>query len=218
MLYFNNPPALTADEQKKLQRAVDRYVEQVLKAGGSPFERVRCVHRLVQQNVIFPRLSLSKAGAINVAVLPKTEEGRHYVTAYGALVNERANSYGIARAVDTILCDPRLNIASQLVEGCVIDDELNATMHLWNIVSIRGGSYHVDTAMDILCNPQAMRRTGEPGKPLSTLDNHDLPIIEILVPAYNYCLVSDDIMQGDHFWSLNETPRCLSNYIPASKI
>ena len=153
-----------------------------------------------------------------MSVLPDTDEGQHYVSAFGALINERANSYGIARALDMILTDPRIGISSQLVEGCVIDEEMTATMHLWNIITVEGRSYHVDTALDIMTNPQAVRRTGEAGKGLSTLGNDELPMVETLLPAYKYCLVSDDVLRANHIWRLDETPRCLSSYVPVKKM
>ncbi|MEE0509612.1 MAG: hypothetical protein UDG94_00090 [Peptococcaceae bacterium] len=216
MLYFSQPPVLNQAEQEQLAAAIDWYVEEVLKSSASALDRVRTVHRLIQQNVIYPRLKLRLEGAINVAVLPDTDEGRHYISAYGALVNERANSYGIARAVDAILCDPRLALESQLVEGCLIGDDSVLSMHLWNIVTIGHQSYHIDAAAELLANPQTVRRTGEPGIPLQALDSDELPMIEALMPSYRYCLVSDDVMSADHLWSKDGTPNCLSSYVPAS--
>ena len=218
MLYFLKTPPLNDRQQYIFEKAVDYYVERIVRASDNPLERVRAAHRMIQQNVIYPRLKLTLEGAINVSVLPETEEGQHYISAYGALINERANSYGIARALDAILIDPRINIACQLVEGCVIDDELTATMHMWNIVTVEGRSYHVDTALDIMTNPQAVRRTGEAGQALSTLGNDELPMVETLLPAYKYCMVSDDVLRADHIWRLDETPRCLSSYVPSKKV
>ena len=214
MLYFTSVPALNDEQRVRYKEVLNQYVEKVLQSSDLPLLRVRAAHRLLQQNVVYPRLMLHLKGALKVASLPDTEEGKFYVSAYGALVNERANSYGIARALDEILCDPRIGIASQLVEGCVIDDDMVATIHLWNIVTIAGRSYHVDTAFEFMHNPQTVRRTGEAGKPLSTLTNDEMPMIETLIPAYKYCLVSDDVLRNDHIWRLDETPRCLSSYVP----
>ncbi|MDO4923922.1 MAG: hypothetical protein U0N74_09530 [Peptococcaceae bacterium] len=218
MLYFLTTPPLNERQQYILEKARDYYVERIVKASDLPLERVRAAHRMIQQNVVYPRLKLNLEGAINVSVLPDTDEGQHYVSAFGALINERANSYGIARALDMILTDPRIGISSQLVEGCVIDEEMTATMHLWNIITVEGRSYHVDTALDIMTNPQAVRRTGEAGKGLSTLGNDELPMVETLLPAYKYCLVSDDVLRANHIWRLDETPRCLSSYVPVKKM
>lgn len=218
MLYFLTTPALNENQQERLNKALDYYVERIVESSELPLERVRVAHRMIQQNVVYPRLKLNLEGAINVSVLPDTEEGKHYVSAYGALVNERANSYGIARALDMILTDPRIGISSQLVEGCVIDEELTATMHLWNIITVDGRSYHVDTALDIMSNPQAVRRTGVAGTALSTLGDDELPMIETLLPAYKYCLVSDDVLRANHIWRLDETARCLSSYVPVKKM
>ena len=217
MLYFNNPPALTAEEQETFQRTLDRYVNDALLASTTPLECVRAVHRLIQQNVVYPRQKLRLEGAVSVSVLPESDEGRHYISAYGALVNRRANSYGIARAVDAILCDPRIGIESQLVEGCLLAADAVPSMHLWNIVTVAHKSYHVDTACELMTNPQAVRRTGEPGLPLEALAADELPMIEALLPSYQYCLVSDDIMRADHLWRAADTPNCLSSYVPLSR-
>lgn len=217
MLYFNNPPALTAEEQETFQRTLDRYVNDALLASTTPLECVRAVHRLIQQNVVYPRQKLRLEGAVSVSVLPESDEGRHYISAYGALVNRRANSYGIARAVDAILCDPRIGIESQLVEGCLLAADAVPSMHLWNIVTVAHKSYHVDTACELMTNPQAVRRTGEPGLPLEALAADELPMIEALLPSYQYCLVSDDIMRAGHLWRAADTPNCLSSYVPLSR-
>ena len=156
-------------------------------------------------------------GAVSLSVLPESDEGRHYISAYGALVNERATSYGIARAVDAILCDPRIGIESQLVEGCILAGDAVPSMHLWNIVTVGHKSYHVDTACEIMTNPQAVRRTGETGLPLEALASDELPMIEALLPSYQYCLVSDDIMRSDHLWRAADTPSCLSSYVPVGR-
>lgn len=217
MLYFTTTPALSPAEQARFDDVLDHYVRQVLKSAHQPLERVRAVHRLLQQNIIYPRQKLRLEGAINVSVLPESAEGQHYVSAYGALVGERANSYGIARAVDAILCDPRIAIECQLVEGCLIGDDMTLSMHLWNIVTVGRQSYHIDTAWEIMSSPQAVRRTGEPGVPLEALSGDELPMIETLVPTYRYCLVSDDVMRADHFWHGDETPNCLSSYVPVHR-
>lgn len=216
MLYFSQTPALSKVEEERMNESLTRYVEAVLKSSTAPLDRVRAVHRLIQQNVVYPRQKLRLEGAINVSELPDTEEGKHYISAYGALVNKRANSYGIARAVDAILCDPRIGIESQLVEGCLIGGDAALSMHLWNIVTVGHQSYHVDAAAELLENPQTVRRTGEPGIPLKALDSNELPMIEALLPSYRYCLVSDDVMSGDHIWSKDGAPNCLSSYVPAT--
>lgn len=215
MLYFKTTPALNEKEKAAYSAALDRYVNEALYASDTPLECVRAVHRLIQENVTYPRQKLRLEGAISVSVLPKNKEGQHYISAYGALVNERANSYGIARAVDAILSDPRIGIECQLVEGCLIDDEMVPSMHLWNIVTIGRKSYHVDTACEIMSSAQAVRRTGEPGVPLKALDSDELPMIEALVATYKYGLVSDDVMHADHIWHSDTTPNCLSSYVPA---
>ena len=68
-----------------------------------------------------------------------------------------------------------------------------------------------------MTNPQAVRRTGEPGLPLEALASDELPMIEALLPSYQYCLVSDDIMRSDHLWRAADTPSCLSSYVPVSR-
>lgn len=214
MLYFTTPPVLSAEEQERYDEALERYVLKVLKSAHQPLDRVRTVHRLIQENVIYPRQKLRLEGAIYVSVLPESREGQHYISAYGALVGERANSYGIARAVDAILCDPRIGIECQLVEGCLIGDDMTLSMHLWNIVTVGRQSFHVDAAWEIMSSPQAVRRTGEPGVPLEALPADELPMIESLMPTYHSCLVSDDVMRADHFWHGDETPNCLSSYVP----
>lgn len=216
MLYFKTTPALNEQEQAAYAAALDDYVNKALYASDSPLECVRAVHRLIQENVTYPRQKLNMEGAISVSVLPDTKEGQHYISAYGALVNKRANSYGIARAVDAILCDPRIGIECQLVEGCLLDEDVVPSMHLWNIVTIGRKSYHVDTACEIMSSAQAVRRTGEPGVPLKALDSNELPMIEALVATYRYGLVSDDVMRADHIWHSDTTPNCLSSYVPVA--
>lgn len=218
MLYFKTTPALNENEQSRFKRALDRYVTKALYMSTSPLECVRAVHRLIQQNIVYPRQRLRLEGAINVSVLPENDVGRHFISAYGALVNERANSYGIARAVDAILCDPRIGIECSLVEGCLLGDDLVPSMHMWNIITVGAQSYHVDAAAELMNNPQAVRRTGEPGLPLEALASDELPMIEALMPSFRYCLVSDDVMCADHFWSGSDTPNCLSSYVPVTKV
>lgn len=217
MLYFTTTPALTDSEQKRFKTTIDRYVNDALYMSTSPLECVRAVHRLIQQNVVYPRQRLRLVGAISISVLPENDVGKHFISAYGALCNERANSYGIARAVDTILCDPRIGIESQLVEGCLLGDDLGPSMHMWNIITIGTQSYHVDAAAELMNNPQAVRRTGEPGMPLEALESDELPMIEALMPSFRYCLVSDDVLRADHIWSGDDTPNCLSSYVPVTK-
>ena len=66
MLYFTNPPALSDEEQEKFQRILDRYVHDALFTSTTPLECVRAVHRLIQQNVIYPRQRLRMEGAVAV--------------------------------------------------------------------------------------------------------------------------------------------------------
>ena len=66
MLYFTNPPALSDEEQEKFQRILDRYVHDALFTSTTPLECVRAVHRLIQQNVIYPRQRLRMEGAVGV--------------------------------------------------------------------------------------------------------------------------------------------------------
>lgn len=218
MLYFTKPPVLQDEEQARLKKVLDRIVHDALFASTTPLECVRAVHRIMQQSVIYPRQKLRLEGAVTIAELPDTEEGRHYISAYGALVNRRANSYGIARAIETILHDPRIGIECRLVEGCLLGDDLVPSMHLWNIVTVSHKSYHLDTAAELMTNPQAVRRTGEPGLPLNALASDELPIIETLMPSYRYCLVSDDVLSTDHLWRKNDTPHCLSSYVPVNRL
>ena len=217
MIHFNDTPVLSEKETQKLAQAKEKYITQALASSAVPLERVRYLYRKLQKDIIFPRMEFELSGAIGVTILPKDERGKHYASVYGALVNQMAGSYGIARALDELVCDARIGVQGCLVEGCLIDQD-TPTMHLWNVVSAQGRSYHLDLAMEIISNPQTMRYSGEAGKPLSELDHDELPRIETLIPATKYCLVSDDVMRADHIWSDDGTPRCLSSYTPLRKL
>ncbi len=212
MLYFSETPALTATENEQLAEAVDRYAKKIAMMCDTKLQKVRMAHNLLQTNLIYPRQVLRTDGAFQVPVLPDTEQGKHYISAYGALVNKRANSYGISRAMVLILKDKRINIPCQLLEGCVVTAEQGAVIHLWNVVDINHRHYHVDTTIDILENKQTVKRTGEAGRPLSDLDVNEVPMVETLMPSYEHCLVSDESMRGNHVWDPADAPRCMSSY------
>lgn len=211
MLYFKQVPTLTADEQAQFDEVVEKYISHIMRHAQTKLEQVRMVHQIIQENVIYPYQRLRQIGAIGVPTLPDTPIGKHHISAYGALVNGRANSYGIARAVDTLLCHPQINIPCSLVEGCIYDEREGMTTHLWDIVTINGCSYHVDTTSDIIYNPQSIRRTGKAGKPLSRLESFETAMVEVLSVSYDYCLVSDDVMAVNHIWDKSTTKRCLSS-------
>lgn len=212
MLYFSETPILTATENERLAEAVDQYVTKIVMMCDTKLQKVRMAHNLLQTNMIYPRQVLHKDGAIQIPVLPDTAEGQHYISAYGALVNKRANSYGISRAMALLLKDKRINIPCQFLEGCVVHPIRGAVIHLWNVVEINHRHYHVDTTIDIIENKQTVIRTGEAGRPLSDLDHNELPMVEILMPSYEHCLVSDESMRALHVWDPADAPRCMSSY------
>lgn len=217
MLYFLNTPPLNEEEVKAYQKAREKYITRALSSSGVVSEQVRYIYRTLQQDMIYPRVEFELKGAIGVSMLPRDARGLHYASAYGAMVNHMAISYGVARALEDLLSDPRIGVVCRTVEGCLIDDGL-PTMHLWNVVTIEGRSYHMDLAMEMLSNEQTMRYSGEAGKAVSELDSSELPRIETLIPAFKYCLVSDDVMRAEHIWSDDGIPHCLSSYIPVKKL
>lgn len=93
-------------------------------------------------------------------------------TAWDALVSGRADSEGMALAYKA-LCDT-IGIECTVVEG-----RLDRTEHYWNIVTLEGDSYHVDTS-----------RASELG-------------------FANTFLKSDAEMWGGYWWDIAEYPECV---------
>lgn len=82
-------------------------------------------------------------------------------TAYGALINNRANCEGYSRATQFLLSN--LRVKCRVVIGDAVDAEGKSEGHMWNVVSIDGKEYNLDVTWD----DPVMKDTDIQGKPVS---------------------------------------------------
>lgn len=73
-------------------------------------------------------------------------DGSKVSSAYDVLVNGEAVCEGYAKAVKLLL--DRLSISNYLITGEAKDESGKVIGHMWNVVKIDGGNYHLDATWD----------------------------------------------------------------------
>lgn len=89
-----------------------------------------------------PELALEAAAYLSSLCTVQSEKTAFTSTAYGAFVNQRADSKGFALAYSA-LCR-RLGIECTVVEGSI--GTMGAEPHFWNMICLDGAYYHVDVS------------------------------------------------------------------------
>jgi hypothetical protein len=105
--------------------------------------------------------------------------------AYGALVLKTAVCDGIAAAFSILA--QHMGVRCSVIDGDAVSLNAELPYHAWNIINIRDKYYHADVTWDI----GHKKQTGE--------------------YSYEYFCVTDDVINNDHNWNINETPACNSD-------
>jgi transglutaminase/protease-like cytokinesis protein 3 len=129
-------------------------------------EKVRAVHDYIVLNTEYDKVNYENSTLPDISF-----------SIEGVLWEGVAVCQGYANAFDLFM--QLLNIESKIVVGSSLEDGIS---HGWNIVSLDGEWYHVDTTWD---DPVPDRK-GE--------------------VQYNYFLKPDEVMEKDHAWKKNGYP------------
>lgn len=158
---------------------VQAIVTAAIKPGMSEYDKELAIHDYVVNKVKYDYTNLQN----------NTVPDDSY-TAYGALVNGTAVCQGYAEAMYRLL--NKAGVKCILVSGSG-----NNVPHAWNMVSIGGAYYHVDTTFD---------------DPVSSSGD---------VLTYNYFNLKDAEIIKDHSWDTADYPKCTStaaNYFVINKL
>ncbi|MDP4090996.1 MAG: transglutaminase domain-containing protein [Bacillota bacterium] len=152
----------------KVDSTVKKIVSSVVKPGMSDFQKELALHDYIVNNTDYDN-SDTQAGSI-----PDDD-----FTAYGVFVNRKAVCEGYAEVMYRLL-----NAAG--IENYIVIGTGGANPHAWNIVSIGGKYYHLDSTFD---------------DPVSESGN---------VLSYDYFNLDDSQMSWDHTWTKSDYPACTS--------
>lgn len=160
---------LTPSINKSLNSHVDKILKQIITDDMSQVDQVRAVHDYIILNTAYYE---------NDALRP--EDYPNYVfTTEGVLKKGKAVCQGYAETFGLFM--DRLGIECKFVVG---KDLKNKVGHAWNMVSLNGAWYHVDTTWDDPIPDQKGR------------------------VQYKYFLVTDELMSKDHSWNQSNYPIC----------
>lgn len=148
---------------------VQAIVTAVIKSGMSEYDKELTLHDYVVNKVKYDYQNLQND------TIPDDS-----FTAYGALIKGTAVCQGYAESMYRLL-----NKAG--VKCMIISGSGNNVPHAWNLVSIGGVYYHLDTTFD---------------DPVSSSGD---------VLSYNYFNLPDDEMSKNHSWDAADYPKCSSN-------
>lgn len=145
-------------------------IQSVITDGMTDYEKEKAIHDYIVDHVIY-----DEAGS----------PGSSSFTMYGALVKESAVCHGYAESFRYLGylagLDVKLVSGESLYNGQYIG-------HAWNIITLDGETYHVDTTWDDPIGDQGGIR------------------------SYAYFNVTDEVLEKDHIWLRNNYERCDATY------
>lgn len=168
--YQTLEPVASKKETTALNAKVKKIRKKIITKDMSDVEKVKAVHDYIVQNTVYDSDNVKKN------TIPDYD-----FQAEGVLFHGKAVCQGYAYAFQLFM--KQLNIPSKLVTGI---DLKTGVGHAWNMVSLGGKWYHVDTTWD---DPVPDQK----GK-----------------VQYHYFLITDKILSADHSWDKNKFPSCSS--------
>lgn len=123
----------TAEEIKSKSAQVQAAVDKITAQAGtdnSDYSKEKYFHDYICKNTVYDLSTYENSGD----------------TAYSVLIDGRAICEGYARAMKMLL--DAVGIYSYLVVGETENDDGKMEGHMWNVVSVGGELYHVDTTWD----------------------------------------------------------------------
>lgn len=122
--------------QNDLEKEAVSIIEEANAYSSDLYEQELFIHDYLVENLTYFQDKQADADGI----FPE------YRTAYGALVNKKANCMGYSAAFSYLLNE--LGIDSTAVWGNAIDENGQEEAHQWNLISIDGKKYFVDVCWD----------------------------------------------------------------------
>ncbi|MGE5677116.1 MAG: transglutaminase domain-containing protein [Pseudomonadota bacterium] len=175
-LTYSYTPEKVAGMRKEADRAAEEIVGSVVSPVMSDYEKVLALHDYLIKN---SRYDVENA---NSDTVPAEEH-----EAYGVLVNGIGVCDSYAKAFKLLM--DKAGVECLLVEGSSTDASGQGTAnldHAWNIVSLDGEYYHIDTTWDDVAEDR---------------DSEDL--------VYHYLNLDDEDMLKTHQWDMENYPECL---------
>ncbi|GKU26336.1 transglutaminase domain-containing protein [Clostridium folliculivorans] len=158
---------------------VQQIVASVIKQGMNDYQKELALHNYVVNNTVYDYKNLELNSLPNDSF-----------TAYGVFIKKVAVCQGYSEAMYRLL-----NAAG--VNNKIITGTANGVPHAWNLVSINGAYYHLDSTFD---------------DPISQSGN---------LLSYNYFNVTDAQISRDHSWTKGNYPACnntAANYFKVSNL
>ncbi|MBK1812363.1 hypothetical protein JHL18_17195 [Clostridium sp. YIM B02505] len=158
---------------------VQSIVASVIKQGMNDYDKELALHNYVVNNTVYDSKNLELNSLPNDSF-----------TAYGVFIKKVAVCQGYSEAMYRLL-----NAAG--VSNKIITGTANGVPHAWNLVSINGAYYHLDTTFD---------------DPVSKSGN---------LLSYNYFNVTDAQISVDHSWIKSNYPTCnntAANYFKVNNL
>lgn len=153
---FNN----TAEEVFEAKKVARTVVAGLIKTEMTDFERELAIHDYIVNRVTYDTSSSIRPSAYTI---------------YGALVENNAVCHGYAESFQYMAY--LAGLESEIVLGDAIDGSGKVIGHAWNMVTINGKKYHIDTTWD---------------DPVMADGSQVL--------SYSYFNLSDSVMKKDHVW------------------
>lgn len=174
-LTYSYPIEKVVGMREETDNAAEEITDSVISPMMSDYEKVLALHDYLIKN---SRYDVENADSDTV---PAEEH-----EAYGVLVNGIGVCDSYAKAFKLLL--DKAGVECLLVEGSSTDASGKGTAsldHAWNIVSLDGEYYHVDTTWDDVAEDR---------------DSEEL--------VYHYLNLDDEDMQGTHEWDTENYPEC----------
>ncbi len=157
---------LTISEHKQAIDKAKSVIRDIIQVGMTDYEKELAIHDYIVDHVDYDE---------------STNPHPHVYTMYGALINGKAVCHGYAEAFRYMGylagLDVDLVVGEALYKGKPIG-------HAWNMITLDGKSYHVDTTWD---------------DPVGSDDG---------IRSYAYFNVTDDVLSNDHTWIRKNYNQC----------
>ena len=195
--------------RKKLTGIFTQLIDEInSQPNNSDLKKLIYLQNYILSTVEYPNVKLIKLGNIKFPLCNfiKNKE-RNYFSVYGTLVNKNSFCFGIAKTINKILNDPRINIKNQIIKGYINSPLKGKIVHAWNLVYIENIPYHLDTTFDITRNPFAIKKTF-----CLIESNKELPSVKSTKFYSERFLVSDIKLKNSHLWNKKDCPECKKDY------
>lgn len=181
---------------EKREELINNILESTNESKNPDLAKLLYLHNFILSTVEYPK--------VNIKNDLDDATKANYLNSYGVLVDRKAVCYGIAKEIQKVLEDPRINIKNRYVEGRCVNPKLGKVVHVWNIVYLDNMPYHLDTTLDITRNPNVIKGKVEDEK-------NEIPNCKALKISIENFLVGDKKMEPDHFWKDKIHPKCLKD-------